>query len=163
MRGVILNHLYRESTNPNPVSSMFWLASCAKSLPKQPAAITTSRPSGARVMCSATRPRCRLRHGSEPRGSHYASAARLLGAPLDCVRGSFEEPWPATTRKNISECDALHTLCPFGDGLNSCRPVRGGRAHIGRRGSRGLALRSRDAAVRARVSKRAIDARCCLT
>jgi len=48
-----------------------------------------------------------------------------MDEPLDCVRGSFEEAVAGDTRKNISECDALHTLCPFGDGLNSCRPPSG--------------------------------------
>ena len=112
MREVILNHLYRGIDEPESRILDVLVSKLRKKLAQATGGNHYIETQWSQVMCSATRPRCRLRHGSEPRGSHYASAARLLGAPLDCVRGSFEEAVAGDTRKNISECDALHTL-PF--------------------------------------------------
>ena len=112
MREVILNHLYRGIDQPESRILDALVGKLRKKLAQATGGNHYIEIRWGQGYVLRDRPRCRLRYGSEPRGSHYASAARLLGAPLDCVRGSFEEAVAGDTCKNISECDALHTL-PF--------------------------------------------------
>src|SRR5271166_3039560 len=60
-RGCFSTTFTEEWTNPNLKSLIFWFARSAKSLPKQPAAVTTSRLSGAAAMCCVSWRQCRPR------------------------------------------------------------------------------------------------------
>src|SRR5215469_18006120 len=89
-------------TSPQLRSSTFMFAGCARSLPKQPAAVTTFRPSGARAMCCVSRRQCR------PWNSYWVGTKSL-----HAIKGRAQELWRDLSTADLTprplKCTAV---CP---------------------------------------------------